>query len=156
MARNEHCAFCAQMIYSRQMRSFISARSFSARSFSVRLLAVVAVLLCSSVVLLAHHGHAGYEVANSVTITGTVSEFQFVNPHSIVIVTVKDEKGETQSWQAELTSPNHLIRAGWTATSLKPADQVTITGYRAKSGANSIWITKISANGEELKTGEGN
>jgi hypothetical protein len=85
-----------------------------------------------------------------------VTDFHFVNPHSIVDFDVKDDKGQVQKWQGELTSPNHLIRAGWTATSLKSGDQVTVTGFRAKTGANSMWITKLSVNGEDLKLGGGN
>jgi hypothetical protein len=117
---------------------------------------LAAGVLLISVPLSAHHGQAGYNTTESVTVSGTVSEFQFVNPHSIVGLDVKDDKGETQAWQGELTSPNHLIRAGWTATTLKAGDQVTMAGFRAKSGANSMWITKISVNGQELKMGQGN
>ncbi len=116
----------------------------------------VAGLLVLSVSLAAHHGQAGYNTTETVTVSGIVAGFQFVNPHSIVDLAVKNDKGETQAWQGELTSPNHLVRAGWTATALKPGDQVTMAGYRAKSGANSMWITKISVNGEELKMGAGN
>ena len=113
-------------------------------------------LLLISVSLSAHHGQAGYNTTETVTVSGAVTGFQFVNPHSIVSLDVKDDKGETQAWQGELTSPNHLLRADWTATTLKPGDKVTMAGYRAKSGANSMWITKISVNGEELKMGAGN
>jgi hypothetical protein len=116
----------------------------------------VAGLLLLSVSLSAHHGQAGYNTTETVTVSGSLTEFQFVNPHSIVNLDVKDDKGTTQAWQGELTSPNHLVRAGWTATTLKPGDQVTMAGYRAKSGANSMWITKISVNGEDLKMGAGN
>jgi Family of unknown function (DUF6152) len=116
----------------------------------------VAGLLLLSVSLSAHHGQAGYNTTATVTVSGTVTGFQFVNPHSIVDLDVKDDKGETQAWQGELTSPNHLIRAGWTATTLKAGDQVKMSGFRAKSGANSMWITKISVNGEELKMAAGN
>ena len=116
----------------------------------------IAGLLLISFSLWAHHGQAGYNTTQTVTVTGAVTDFQFVNPHSIVSLDVKDDKGETQAWQGELTSPNHLIRADWTASTLKPGDQVTMAGYRAKSGANSMWITKISVNGEELKMGAGN
>jgi hypothetical protein len=118
--------------------------------------AVVAGLLLLSVSLWAHHGQAGYNTSETVTVNGAVTDFQFVNPHSIVSFDVKDDKGVAQSWQGELTSPNHLIRAGWTSTTLKAGDQVTVAGFRAKSGANSMWITKISVNGEELKMGVGN
>ncbi|HTC89067.1 MAG TPA: DUF6152 family protein [Bryobacteraceae bacterium] len=130
-------------------------RSYFARNVA-RLFAVVAGMLLVSVSLMAHHGQAGYNTTEKVTVSGLVSEFQFVNPHSIVHLDVKDDKGETQAWQGELTSPNHLIRADWTSTTLKPGDKVTMTGYRAKSGSNSMWITAISVNGEDLKMGAGN
>ncbi len=113
-------------------------------------------LLVMSITLSAHHGQAGYNTTEKVTVTGTVMDFQFVNPHSIVTLEVKDDKGEKQTWQGELTSPNHLIRAGWTATSLKPGDKVILSGFRAKSGAPSMWILKMSVNGEEMATGVGN
>lgn len=122
----------------------------------VTFLAVTAGLVLTQTLAVAHHGQAGYNTTGPVTVTGTVVEFQFVNPHCIVSVDAKDEKGELQKWQGELTSPNHLLRAGWTAESLKPGDKITITGFRAKSGANSLWITKTVVNGEELKTAAGN
>jgi uncharacterized protein DUF6152 len=100
----------------------------------------------------AHHGQAGYNNKQPVTVSGTVTDFSFLNPHCIVSFDVKDDKGELQKWQGELTSPNHLIRAGWNAHSLKSGDAVTITGWRAKSGANSLWITKTIVNGQLLKT----
>jgi len=106
--------------------------------------------------LWAHHGQAGYNTTGTVTVNGVVTDFKFVNPHSIVSLDVMNDQGATESWQGELTSPNHLIRAGWESNTLKPGDKVSMTGYRAKSGANSMWITKISVNGEELKMGAGN
>lgn len=115
------------------------------------------LVLAASIVFLqslafAHHGQAGYNNKEPVTVSGTVSDFMFLNPHCIVSFDVKDDKGELEKWQGELTSPNHLIRAGWNSHSLKPGDKVTITGWRAKSGANSLWITKTIVNGEVLKT----
>lgn len=119
------------------------------------LFAVAACLLFLESALFAHHGQAGYNTGAPVTVKGTVTNFTFTNPHCIVSVDVKDEKGEVQKWQGELTSPNHLLRAGWNAQSLKPGDQVVITGWRAKTGANSLWITKTVVNGEELRTAAG-
>jgi len=114
------------------------------------------VLLVPSLVL-AHHGQAAYDVTQSVTIKGNVTNFKFTNPHCIVSLDVKDDKGQKQEWQGELTSPNHLVRAGWTAQTFKPGEEVTLTGFRAKTGANSMWITKVVlGNGEEMKTGGGN
>jgi len=117
---------------------------------------IAAVLLLPSLVL-GHHGQASYELTKAVTGKGTVTDFHFVNPHCIVELDVKDDKGQIQKWQGELTSPNHLIRAGWTATSLKAGDPITMTGYPAKSGAYSMWISKILlGDGSELKLGGGN
>jgi hypothetical protein len=120
------------------------------------LFATIASLLVLSIPLLAHHGQANYNTKESVTVSGAVTEFQFVNPHSLVFLDVKDDKGQVQRWQGELTSPNHLVRAGWNKVSLKPGDQLTITGFRAVNGANSMWITKLAVNGEEMKLGQGN
>ena len=121
------------------------------------LLTVAASVLLVPSLVLAHHGQAAYDVTQSVTIKGTVSNFKFTNPHCIVSLDVKDDKGQKQEWQGELTSPNHLVRAGWTAQTFKAGDEVTLTGFRAKTGANSMWITKVVlGNGEEMKTGGGN
>jgi hypothetical protein len=116
------------------------------------LLTVAVVVVVASTSTLAHHGQAAYDNTNSVTVTGTLTEFQFVNPHSIVLLEVRDAKGEIQKWQGELTSPNRLVRAGWNSHSMKPGDQVALTGWRAKNGSNSLWITKTVVNGQELKT----
>ncbi len=124
---------------------------------NLMLLTLAASVLLLPVLLLAHHGQAAYDVTQTVTIKGTVTNFKFNNPHCIVSLDVKDDKGQKQEWQGELTSPNHLVRAGWTAQTFKPGDEVTLTGYRAKTGANSMWITKVVlGNGEEMKIGAGN
>jgi hypothetical protein len=120
------------------------------------ILTLAAFLLLVPATVFGHHGTAGYTITETVTLTGAVTDFHFVNPHSIIDFDVKDDKGQTQKWQGELTSPNHLVRAGWNSTTVKADDQITVTGYRAKSGANSMWITKISVNGQDLKLGAGN
>ena len=122
---------------------------------TIPLFVLAAMFLGFASPLSAHHGQAGYSVKEPVTVKGTVTDFTFTNPHCIVSFDVKDGKGEVQKWQGELTSPNHLLRAGWNAHSLKPGDAVEVTGWRAKSGATSLWITKTVVNGEELKTAAG-
>jgi len=100
----------------------------------------------------AHHGYAAFDTTQTVTLQGTVTEFRFVNPHCVVEFDAKDDKGQVQNWKGELTSSAHLAPRGWTATSIEPGDELTITGYRAKNGAPSIWITKIKMpDGKELK-----
>jgi hypothetical protein len=110
-----------------------------------------------SVPLFAHHGTASYDTSKMVTVKGTLTDFHFINPHVLLFLDMKDDKGNVQKWQGELTSPNHLERAGWTRTSLKPGDQITISGFPAKSGANSMWIGKVLlSDGTPLNPGLGN
>jgi Family of unknown function (DUF6152) len=119
---------------------------------------MVALLMISiSIPLFAHHGTASYDTSKTVTVKGTVTDFQFTNPHVLVFLDVRDDKGNLQKWQGELTSPNHLARVGWTRSSLKPGDQITLSGFPAKSGAASMWISKVVlADGKALDTGLGN
>jgi hypothetical protein len=115
----------------------------------------VAVLLVTGVAF-AHHGAASYDMEKKVTIKGTVTDFQFINPHVLIGVESKDPSGAVQKWQGELTSPNRLTRAGWTKSSLKVGDQITLVGSPAKSGATNIWISKVMGpTGEEMNLGAG-
>ena len=108
-------------------------------------------------VAFAHHGTANYDTAKTITVKGAVTDFQFINPHVIISIDAKDDKGNVQNWQGELTSPNRLNRAGWTKESIKPGDVITISGFPAKSGSPEIWIQKVvSGEGKELETGAGN
>jgi hypothetical protein len=107
-------------------------------------------LLATSAVAVAHHGLAAFDQTNKITLNGTITAFRFTNPHSIVEFDVRDDNGNVRGWQAELTSAVRL--KGWTATSLEPGVIVTVTGYRAKSGAPYLWVTTLTAsNGVELK-----
>jgi hypothetical protein len=117
--------------------------------------AAAAALLLAPLLAIAHHGFAEFDRVSPVALEGVVTEFHFTNPHCIVDFDVKDEKGQIRKWQGELTSPLHL--KGWTATSLEPGTEVKITGYRAKSGAAYLWITRlVSSNGMELSTSGNN
>ena len=104
-----------------------------------KLLAVIVAglgLLLCTVPMLAHHSFAAeYDSAKPVTLTGTVTNVEWMNPHARFYIDVKDEKGEMANWELELGSPNGLMRQGWTRNSLKKGDQVTITGSLAKDGS---------------------
>jgi Family of unknown function (DUF6152) len=100
----------------------------------------------------AHHGYAAFDTTAQVTLKGTVTDFHFTNPHCVIEMDVKDEKGEVRNWKAELTSANHLAPKGWTEASVQPGDELAITGYRAKNGTPSLWVNKIRmADGRDLK-----
>jgi hypothetical protein len=115
---------------------------------------VLLALLAAAALAIGHHGLAAFDTTTTMNVKGTVTEFHFVNPHCVVEFDVKDDKGKIERWQGEMTSPAHL--KGWTANSLEAGNVITVSGYRAKSGAYYMWITKLSSsNGTELKSFRG-
>ena len=118
---------------------------------------IALALFAVSVTTLAHHGTANYDTEKSVSVKGSVTDFQFVNPHVLIYMQAKDASGKTINWQGELTSPNRLSRTGWKKDTIKSGDVITITGYPAKSGSPEIWIQKVElADGTKLDTSGGN
>ena len=85
----------------------------------------------------AHHSYSMFDGATTVTLEGTVKEFQWVNPHAWLIMTVPDDdEGEPQQWALELPSPNGLARNGWRPRMLAPGMDVTATMHPLKDGQN--------------------
>jgi hypothetical protein len=86
----------------------------------------------------AHHSTAMYDMANPVTVKGTVKRFEWTNPHAFIFLDVKDEKTGSVEWEIELMSLNHLRTYGWVRTTVKPGEVIAATGGAAKSGAPSM------------------
>jgi len=121
------------------------------RKISMASVAAGIALLGASYPALAHHGGASYDATKVFTIMGTVSSFQFSNPHALLELDVKDDKGNIEHWVGEGTSPNMLVREGWNRKTIKPGDQVTATGHPARNGSNAMRIEKVVLpNGREL------
>lgn len=95
---------------------------------------LVTGLLFVSAGAFAHHGNSAYDEEHWITITGTVTEFVWSNPHVQIYLDVKDDKGNVVKWSVESQSPGILRRNEWTGTSLKPGDKITITLAPAKNG----------------------
>jgi hypothetical protein len=108
----------------------------------VSIMVVVVVLIVSGPTF-AHHGTAAYDTKNIVTVKGTMTDFRFINPHVQLYFDVKSDKGEAEKWQAELTAPNKLTRAGWDKYTLKPGDSITASGYVSKNDPHTMWINKL-------------
>jgi hypothetical protein len=103
-------------------------------------------LVLSSASAFAHHGFAGrYDEEAPITVQATVVEFQFTNPHSVIVFDAKDASGKIERWQAELGGASALQRAdGWTKNTLKFGDKLTIIGPRAKNGAPDMNLSHES------------
>lgn len=108
-------------------------------------------LLWASIPLFAHHSSAAFDTDHLVTIKGTVTNFEWSNPHTFIYLDVKDESGKVEAWRVEANSPNMLTRVGWTRESVKTGDQVTVTGAPARNGAKIMRLDSIKlANGQKL------
>jgi hypothetical protein len=111
----------------------------------VSFLAVTVAALLGSAPLLAHHGEANYDTDKVVSVKGTVSDFEFINPHTLITVDVKNDKGEIEKWACEARSPGMLVRVGgWDKTTLKAGDVITVFGYRAKNGSTLLRLQKLT------------
>jgi len=101
---------------------------------------MISLLACASLVVaapvLAHHSFAGeYDSTKPITLSGKVTKVEWTNPHARFYLDVKGDDGATTNWNLELASPNVLKRQGWSSTSLKEGDVVTVEGSLARSGA---------------------
>ncbi len=96
---------------------------------------LIASFLLASVPARAHHGNSAYDESHWITLSGTVTEFVWSNPHCQIFLDVKDDKGAVVNWAIESQSPGILRRNNWTRNSVRAGDQITITLAPAKNGA---------------------
>lgn len=98
----------------------------------------------------AHHSFAMFDREKTITLTGTVKEFQWVNPHTWIQLNVT-QGGKTVEWSIEGRSPNVLARRGWNRTVLKPGDKVSLIVYPLKDGRPGGAIIRVKwPDGREL------
>ena len=114
-----------------------------------KLMMSVAGIIVATVPVLAHHSFsAEYDNNKQREFRGTVTKMEWMNPHARFYVDVKDENGKVTNWEFELGAPVFLMRNGWTRNSMKPGDEVVVSGFLAKDGSNL-------ANARNVKTADG-
>jgi hypothetical protein len=130
--------------------SFSGGFAVNSRRFMfVFALAAGAILLPGAV--FAHHSTAEYDMATVTPIKGTVTKFEWSNPHAYIYIEAKDDKGNAVEWTAELASLGMLARVNWKRDTVKPGDPITIYGNRAKDGRTVMRLEKVAfANGQDL------
>ena len=118
------------------------------------LITTVTVVLVNSTSVLAHHGtNASYDSTKAVTLTGLVTRFTFRNPHAYIEFDVRNDKGEIVHWVGEMNSPTVLKAAGWTDTTIKAGDELTMTLNPSRAGTPRGVVNRmrpVMANGKQL------
>ena len=102
-------------------------------------------LLTMTRVLVAHHGDAGRYEETTTTISGTLVSAQLINPHSALVLDVKDPSGNVVRWEAELGSMQSMKRWGWSRDTLKIGTTITLVGRKAKNGSPYINLTEMAS-----------
>jgi hypothetical protein len=115
---------------------------------------LLACTLLGSNPVLAHHSSAEYDMGKNVTVKGTVTQFDWNNPHVYIYLESKDDNGNVQKWSAELGALSTLARNNWRRDTVKPGDSITVFGNPAKDGRLLMRLQKVVLpNGQELGAG---
>jgi hypothetical protein len=104
----------------------------------------------------AHHSATMFEESKTITVEGVVREFQYTNPHSWLLVDVRDKSGKVTTWGFEAEGPSTLQRAGIRPSEFPVGTKVTITGRPMKDGRPAaIWVTAVRGDGKRFDPREG-
>ena len=122
------------------------------RAFSV---ALVVGLACLPSIVSAHHSPAMFDMQKRLTLTGTVREFQWTNPHSYIQLVVKDKTGKDVEWSLEMAGPTSLYNNGWRPSTLKRGDRIVATiAPLAKGTSGGLVIMVTTTDGRKLGGGK--
>ena len=109
-------------------------------------------LLCSATPTRAHHGAATFDTVGEITIKGTVTEWVWSNPHSVLKLDVKGEDGTVKAWSVATSNVADLSKRGWSRRTFKPGEEVTVLIQPAKSGQPVGMIRNVVlADGRKLQ-----
>ena len=116
-------------------------------------LAVAAVVAAAGMPAIAHHSFAAeFDAKQPITLKGTVTKVEWMNPHTYFYLDVTEANGSVTNWGLEMGSPNGLMRAGWSRNTLKVGDVVTVEGTRAKQKPHigNARVVTLVATGKRL------
>lgn len=103
---------------------------------------VAAAIFGAAIPALAHHSFTMFDMTKKVTLVGTVTSFEWTNPHSYIEIDVPDEKGAVKHWSIELGSPSILMQSGWKFSTLKTGEKLTLIINPLKSGQNGGFLSE--------------
>ena len=115
-----------------------------------RMIAALAIALVGTVPVFAHHAWP-VDRSKEVTVKGTVTGFNWTNPHVMIDLEVKNDSGKVEKWNVGGPSTDRMAGNGWDKNTLKPGDVITGYGYRFSDGQNVVQLQRIvMANGKEM------
>jgi hypothetical protein len=121
-----------------------------------RLLSVLAIAMLLAIPVFSHHSFTMFDATKVVTITGTVTDFQWTNPHSYIEIDVPDESGAVKHWAIEMGSPSILQQSGWKFSNLKKGDKTTLVINPLKDGRPGGFLNSATLpDGRVLGNGPG-
>jgi hypothetical protein len=103
----------------------------------------IAVLL-SATSTFAHHSNSAFDPDKVVVLTGTVTQWKWINPHVWIFLSVDDGKGGKAEWEIEGRSPGVLARSGWSKTIFKVGDRITVDFSPARDGSRTGLTTRVT------------
>jgi hypothetical protein len=116
-------------------------------------LALTALLIVGTA--FAHHSPIVFDRTRQVTITGTVTEFRWGNPHSWIHIDVADKDGKVGNWSIEMDPASHLAREGWRSSTLKPGDKISVVVFPLRNDEKGgQYISVTLPDGTKLGQGE--
>jgi hypothetical protein len=99
----------------------------------------------------AHHSPVMFDQTKQVTLTGTVREFQWTNPHSYIQLLVTNDQGQEEEWSLEMGASVYLYNLGWRPSSVKPGDTLTVTfAPLRKGGTGGLLLKAVTADGKTI------
>jgi hypothetical protein len=122
------------------------------RTFRLRLGAILLLAAVGSGAVVAHHSFANiYDSGQNLTLTGTVREFLFVHPHPFLVVEVRNDAGERQTWRAEMDNRFELEQIGMTDATFRPGDQVIVSGSPGRSQRFILYMWGLERPADNLR-----
>jgi hypothetical protein len=120
------------------------------------LVLILACFVCGSVSVTAHHSFAIFDTSKSVTLSGTVTAFEWTNPHAYIEIDVPQTGGGVKHWSVELGSPSILMQSGWKFRDVKSGDKISVTISPLRNGeSGGLLVQATLADGRILGNGPG-
>jgi hypothetical protein len=119
-------------------------------------IAAVVVSMLGGATLLAHHSFAMFDTSKTTVLSGTVTSFEWTNPHAYIEIDVPEARGGTKHWSVEMGSPSILQQSGWKFKDLKPGDKVSLSLSPLRNGdPGGLLIQATLPDGRVLGNGPG-